>query len=134
MPRWAANQRVPATHSSAANPTPAAGKTSVASSVTAAGPITKQSSSATDSKLKAACRLGEPASRTLHLALTIVPRDGMAAPATAPGRKNAQVGRPSCTAMMSAAVATANNASKGSSTRRWPRASTRRAMRGAESA
>src|ERR1019366_5661450 len=103
VPRWAANQRVPATHSSAATPTPDAGKTSVASNVTAAGPITKQSSSATDSKLKAACRLGEPASRTLHRARTIVPRDGMAEPATAPGTKNVQVGSRSCTAMISTA-------------------------------
>jgi hypothetical protein len=118
VPRWAANQSVPATHSRAATPTPEAGKTSVASSVTAAGPITKQSSSATDSKLKAACSLGEPASRTLQRVRTIVPRDGMAEPAIAPGAKNAQVGRCSSTAAISAAVARANTVSKGSSTRR----------------
>src|SRR5579864_6425929 len=48
--RSAANHKVPARQSSAAVPTPAAGNTSVASNVTAAGPITKHSSSATDSK------------------------------------------------------------------------------------
>jgi len=134
VPRWAANQSVPATHNSAATPTPAAGKTSVASSVTAAGPITKHSSSATDSKLKAACSRDEPASRTLHRARTMVPRDGMVAPAIAPGTKNAQVGSRNCTAAISAAVARANTVRPGSSTRRWPRASTRREIRGVENA
>ncbi len=134
VPRWAANQSVPATHSKAAMPTPAAGKTSVASSVTAAGPIMKHSSSATDSKLKAACSRGEPASRPLHRARTMVPSDGMVAPAIAPGTKNVQVGSCNCTAVISAAVATVNTASIGSSTRRWPYESARRASRGEQNA
>jgi len=45
--RCAVNHSVPSTHSRAATPTPEAGKTSVASSVTPAGPTTKHSSSAT---------------------------------------------------------------------------------------
>ena len=92
--------------------------------------MTKHSSSATDSKENAACSRGEPASRTLQRARTIVPRDGMAAPAIAPGTKKAQVGRPSSTATMSAAVAAMNTVSRGSRTRRWPRESVRRAIRG----
>src|SRR3954451_10508657 len=66
VPRCAANHAVPTTHSTAATPTPEAGATSVASSVTAAGPRMKHSSSATDSKENAACSRGEPASRTLQ--------------------------------------------------------------------
>ena len=55
--------------------------------------MTKHSSSATDSKENAACSRGEPASRTLQRARTRVPRDGMVAPAIAPGTKKTQVGR-----------------------------------------
>ena len=134
VPRWAANHSVPARHSTAAVPTPAAGNASVASRVTAAGPTTKQNSSATDSKENAACSRGEPASRTLHRARTMVPSDGMAAPAIAPGRKNAQVGRCSSTVTIRAVVAAVKTASSGSSTRRWPVASTSRASRGEENA
>ncbi len=106
----------------------------MASSVTAAGPITKHSSSATDSNANAACKLGEPASRTLHRARTMVPSDGMAAPAIAPGTKYTQAGRPASTAAIRATVATANTASSGSSTRRWPLVSTSRAIRGEQTA
>ena len=90
----------------------------MASSVTAAGPMTKHSSSATDSKENAACSRGEPASRTLHRARTMVPSDGMVAPATAPETKNAQVGACSSTVTIRAEVAMVNTASNGSSTRR----------------
>ena len=124
VPRSAANHSVPSRHNTAATTTPEAGKTSVASSVTAAGPTMKHSSSATDSKENAACSRGEPASRTLQRARTIVPSDGMADPAIAPGTKKAQVGSRSSTAAMSSAVATVNTVSRGSRTRRWPRAST----------
>ena len=128
--RWAANHKVPARHSSTATPTPAAGNTSVASSVTAAGPITKHTSSATDSKENAVCSRGEPASSALHRARTMVPSDGMAAPAITPGANQAQAGRPASTAATSAAVAAVNTASSGRSTRRWPRASTSRPICG----
>jgi hypothetical protein len=90
----------------------------VASSVTAAGPTMKHNSSATDSKENAVCSPGEPASRALHRARTMVPSDGMVAPAIAPATKNAQVASRSSTAAISAAVAMANTASSGSSTRR----------------
>ncbi len=132
--RCAANHSVPARHRTAAVPTPAAGNTSVASRVTAAGPTTKQNSSATDSKENAACSRGEPASRTLHRARTKVPSEGMVAPAIAPGMKNAQVGSRNCTVTIRAEVAAAKTASSGSSTRRWPVASTSRASRGEENA
>jgi hypothetical protein len=132
--RCAANHSVPARHRTAAVPTPAAGNTSVASKVTAAGPRTKQNSSATDSKENAACSRGEPASRTLHRARTKVPSEGMVAPAIAPGMKNAQVGSRNSTVTIRAAVAAANTASSGSSTRRWPVVSTSRASRGEENA
>ena len=118
VPRSAANHSVPTRHSTAATPTPEAGKTSVASSVTAAGPTMKHSSSATDSKENAVCSRGEPASRTLQRVRTIAPSDGMADPATAPGTKNAQVGSLSSTATMSSAVATVNTTSSGIRTRR----------------
>ena len=134
MLRSAANQSVPATHSNAETPTPAAGNTSVASSVTAAGPTTKHSSSATDSKENAACSRGVPASRTLHRTRTMAPRDGMDPPAMAPGAKNTQVGAFSSTAAISAAVAVANTASSTSSTGRWPRESASRATSGEENA
>jgi hypothetical protein len=130
VPRSAANHSVPSRHSRAATPTPEAGKISVASSVTAAGPTMKHSSSATDSKENAVCNRGEPASSTLQRARTIVPSDGMVAPATAPGTKKAQVGSWSCTVTMSSAVATPNTVSRGSNTRRWPCESTARATRG----
>ena len=78
----------------------------------------KHSSSATDSKENAVCSRGEPASRTLQRVRTIAPSDGMADPATAPGRKNAQVGSLSSTATMSSAVATVNTMSSGIRTRR----------------
>src|ERR1700733_5141036 len=58
--RCAANSSVPATHATMATPTPAAGYTSVASSVTTAGPITKIVSSATDSSENAVGSRGEP--------------------------------------------------------------------------
>lgn len=90
----------------------------MASSVTAAGPMTKHNSSATDSNENAACSRGDPASRTLHRARTMVPSDGMVAPATAPETKKAQVGACISTATISAAVATVNTVSTGSSTRR----------------
>ena len=130
VPRSAANHSVPTRHSTAATPTPEAGKTSVASNVTAAGPMMKHSSSATDSKENAACSRGEPVSRTLQRARTIAPSDGMADPATAPGTKKAQVGSLSSTVTMSSAVATVNTVSSGSRTRRWPYESTARATRG----
>ena len=60
----------------------------------------------------------------------MVPSDGMAAPAIAPGANQAQAGRPASTAATSAAVAAVNTASSGRSTRRWPRESTSRPICG----
>jgi len=132
--RCAANHSVPARQSSAAVPTPAAGRTSVASSVTAAGPITKHSSSATDSRENAVCSRGEPASRALHRARTIEPSEGMVAPATVPGGNSAQSGACSCTAAISPATLIAKMTTSGMSTRRWPRESASRAICGAQAA
>jgi hypothetical protein len=116
--RWATNHNVPPRHNNAATPMPAAGNTSVASSVTAAGPTMKHSSSATDSKENAACSRGVPASSALHRDRTMVPSAGMVAPAIAPGAKNAQVGSFSSTVAIRVAVATANTVSRGSRIRR----------------
>ena len=80
------------------------------------------------------CSSGEPASRTLHRARTMVPSEGMVAPAMAPGTKNAQVGMRSSTVTIRAVVAAAKTATTGSSTRRWPTVSTIRASRGEENA
>jgi hypothetical protein len=115
-------------------PRPAAGYTSVASSVTAAGPTTKHSSSATDSKENAACSRGEPASSTLHRARTIEPSDGMVPPATAPGMNSTQLGACSTTAAMSPATLSVKTATSGISTRCWPRESASRANCGAQTA
>src|SRR5579863_10173275 len=88
----------------------------------------KHSSSATDSKEKAACSRGVPASKALHRTRTMAPKDGMDPPAMAPGAKNTQVGAFSRTAAIRAAVAVANTASSTSSTGRWPRESASRAI------
>jgi hypothetical protein len=125
---------VPIRQAAAAAATPAAGCTWVASTVTAAGPTTKHSSSATDSRENAVCSRGEPASSTLHRARAIGPSAGMVAPPSAPGRNSAQSGARSCTAATSAATETAKTTHSGTSTRRWPRLSASRAICGAPAA
>src|SRR6185437_15496891 len=58
--RCDANHSDPSSAHKAAVPTPAAGCTWVASTVTAAGPSTKHTSSATDSSENAVCSRGDP--------------------------------------------------------------------------
>ena len=132
--RCAANSSVPITHSTIAAPTPAAGYTAVASSVTNAGPTTKMNSSATDSSEKAVCRRPVPASSTLHRARTIDPTDGMVAPARAPDTTTAASGAPISASVMKTTVAAPNTATCGRSTRRWPNRSMSLAICGAPSA
>ncbi len=78
--RWDANHSDPSRAHNAAHATPAAGCTWVASTVTAAGPITKHTSSATDSTENAVCSRGDPASRADQRARAIGPVCGMVAP------------------------------------------------------
>lgn len=132
--RCAASHSVPVSASTAATPTPEAGCTSVASRVTAPGPMMKHSSSATDSNENAVCSRDVPESSVLHRALTIVPSDGMVAPEIAPGRKKAQVGALSSTARISPAVDSTNTRTSGCSTQRWPCPSASRATLGATNA
>src|ERR1700761_1930255 len=116
--RWATNHSTPTRHSTVATNTPAAGCTSVASTVTAAGPRMNTTSSATDSNENAVCSCGEPVSRLLHRARTIEPIDGMVAPATVAGMNSTQSGARSSTALIRPAVATVNAATSGRSTAR----------------
>ncbi len=106
----------------------------MASTVTAAGPSTNTSSSATDSNEKAVCRRGEPASRTLHRVRTIEPSDGMVAPAAVAGMNRTQAGARSWAAATRAAVLTPNAMASGRSTARWPCRSDSRASWGAQNA
>jgi len=129
--RCDANHSVPARQSSAADATPAAGCSWVASSVTMAGPSTKHTSSATDSRENAVCSRGELPSSALHRARAIGPSEGMVAPATMPGRNSAQSGASSSTAMISPATLATKMSTSGTSTRCWPRVSTSRAICGA---
>jgi hypothetical protein len=117
-----------------ATATPAAGYTSVASSVTTAGPITKIVSSATDSSENAVCSSGESPSSALHRALTMEPIDGIDAPARPPVISSAHSGACSSAQPMSASVQAAKNAASGTSTRRCPSRSASLAACGAQTA
>src|ERR1700761_6885063 len=132
--RWATNHSTPATHSTVATSSPANGRTSVASTVTAAGPSTNTTSSATDSNENAVCNWGVSASRLVHRARTIDPSDGMVAPDTMAGMNRDQTGACRLTAAIRAATATANTSTSGRSTMRWPRRSASRPLCGAQAA
>ena len=132
--RCMASSRVPVTHAAIATPTPAAGWTSVASSVTSAGPMTKIISSATDSREYAVCsRAGSPSS-VLQRDLTIGPTDGMDAPASAPVIRSVHNGARSSAQATNATVLSANDAASGRSTRCWPNRSASLAACGAKMA
>ena len=117
-----------------ATATPAAGYTSVASTVTSAGPMTKMVSSATDSSANAVCSSGESPSSALQRARTMDPIDGMAAPARPPVTTMTQTGARPSALPMSPAVAAAKSTVSGRSTRRCPNRSARRAACGAQTA
>src|SRR5690242_11846801 len=118
--RCDANHSDPSSAHKAADPTPAAGCTWVASTVTAAGPTTKHTSSATDSSENAVCSRGDPASRTDQRARAIGPVCGMVAPPVMPHRNNVQSGACSVTAADRPATARAKVMHTGISTRCWP--------------
>ncbi len=130
--RWDANHSDPSRAHSAAHPTPAAGCTWVASKVTAAGPITKHSSSATDSTENAVCSRGESPSKTDQRARAIGPVCGMVAPPMMPHRNNVQSGARSVTAAIRPTTDTAKITHTGISTRCWPSRSVRRPSCGAQ--
>ena len=130
--RCAANHSDPRSAHRAAQVTPAAGCTWVASRVTAAGPITKHSSSATDSSENAVCSRGDPASRTDQRARAIGPVCGMAAPPAMPHRNSVQTGARSVTAAASPATDRAKVTHTGMSTRCWPSRSVSRPSCGAQ--
>ncbi len=134
MDRWEANHSDPASAHSAAVPIPAAGYTSVASRVTAAGPITKHSSSATDSTENAVCSRGDPASRADQRARAIGPVCGIVAPPAMPHRNSVQSGACSTTAVPRPATDSVKTRHSAISTRRWPSRSTRRPSCGAHAA
>src|SRR6201999_3693387 len=132
--RWATNHSTPATHSTVATSSPANGRTSVASTVTTAGPSTNTTSSATDSNENAVCSCGLSASRLLHRARTIEPSDGIVAPLTMAGMNKVQTGACRTTAAISTATEIANTRTSGRSTVRWPRRSASLANCGAQTA
>jgi len=115
-------------------PTPAAGYSWVASTATAAGPMTKHSSSATDSTENAVCSRGDPASRADQRARAIGPVCGMAAPPAMPQANSVQSGARSATAAESPATDSAKVTHTGMSTRCWPSRSTSRPSCGAHAA
>src|SRR6185437_14485336 len=118
--RCDANHSDPSSAHKAAVPTPAAGCNWVASTVTAAGPSTKHTSSATDSSENAVCSRGDPASRTDQRARAIGPVCGMVAPPVIPHRNSVQSGACSVTAADRPATARAKVMHTGISTRCWP--------------
>jgi hypothetical protein len=131
--RCAANHSDPPTAHRAAHVTPAAGCTWVASRVTAAGPITKHNSSATDSTENAVCsRGGDPASRADQRARAIGPVCGMVAPPVMPHRNSVQSGARSVTASTRPATDRAKVTHTGTSTRCWPSRSVSRPSCGAQ--
>jgi len=124
--RWDANHSDPPSAHRAAQVTPAAGCTWVASRVTAAGPTTKHSSSATDSTENAVCSRGDPARSTDQRARAIGPVCGIVAPPAMPQRNSVQSGARRTTAATSPATDRAKITHTGMSTRCWPSRSTRR--------
>jgi len=132
--RCEANHSEPTRAHRAAHVTPAAGCTWVASRVTAAGPTTKQSSSATDSTENAVCSRGDPARRTDQRARAIGPVCGIVAPPAMPQRNSVQSGAWSVTAATRPDTARAKVTHTGMSTRCWPSRSTRRPSCGAQTA
>ena len=118
--RCDANHSDPARQLAAARVTPAAGCSWVTSTVTAAGPITKHSSSATDSTENAACSRGDPVSSTDQRARAIGPSCGMAAPPALPAANSVQSGARSCTAATRPATDSAKIRQAGTSTRCCP--------------
>src|SRR6185437_14203125 len=129
--RCSANSSVPVIASRLAVPTPLAANTWVASSVTSAGPMTKMSSSLTDSRANATCsRVGSPPSTQLHLVRTMLLVDGMDAPATRPVTSKTANGARNSAQAMKVAKASAKTATWPSSTRPWPKRSERLAIYG----
>ena len=94
----------------------------------------KHTSSATDSRENAVCSRGDPASSALHRARAMGPSAGIAAPPSAPVANSVQSGAPVCTATTSPATEMTKIRHRGTSTRCWPWRSTRRAIRGEQSA
>ena len=74
--RWAANAAPPPTTNASAATSPAAGATVVASVVASTGPITKITSSSTDSSANAVCSPGPPRSSAVQRARTSDPIAG----------------------------------------------------------
>lgn len=108
--------------------------TSVASTVTTAGPMTKIVSSRTDSSENAVCSSGESPSSALQRARTIEPSDGMDAPASPPVASIVHNGARNSAQMMSSTVAAAKKTASGLSTWRCPNRSASLAACGAQSA
>lgn len=105
--------------------------TAVASTVTSAGPVTKITSSATDSNAKAVCILAEPPCSADHRARTIEPSDSEVAPTASPVAYRVHSGRSNPAASMSPASARPLTIAKGVMTRLWPNRSTSRPDSGA---
>ncbi len=131
VPRCIANSSVPMMQSAAAAPMPEAGATWVASSVTSAGPMTKMSSSFTDSRANAVCsrRWSDPTS-ALHRVRTMLPTEGIDAPAMIPVVSSVHSGARSSAHAMNAEELSANTPAWASRIWRWPSRSARWATSG----
>ena len=117
-----------------ASASPAAGYTSVASTVTITGPTTKIISSLTDSKANAVCSRGESPSSALQRARTIEPSEGIDAPAATPDSTSAHTGARNSAQPMKMIVLSAKIRASGLSTRCWPNRSASLAACGAQTA
>ncbi len=79
-------------------------------------------------------RCASPSTSVLHLARTMVPTDGMEAPASRPVRSSVQNGALSSAKLMKITLLIAKTAACTRSTRRWPSRSARVAITGLRTA
>lgn len=110
--------------------TPAAGCTSVASSVTTGGATTKAASSATDSTEYAVCRRAGSEVVALQRERTAEPMSITETPATTASANQVQTGAPSSTAATRPREAATSSGSDRASARRWPQRSMTRDQSG----
>ena len=131
VPRWAANHSVPSTHSRAADADAGGGED--------LGREQRHGGRADDEAQLVGDRLegerGVQPGRAREQDAPAGPDQGAQGrhgrrPRSLPARRRPRSAGRSSTAAMSIAVATVNTVSSGSSTRRWPRESTSRAIRG----
>ncbi|GAA3411043.1 hypothetical protein GCM10018952_18110 [Streptosporangium vulgare] len=135
VPRCSAKATVPTTVQVRATIRPAYGLIMVARAVTSAGPATKMTSSATDSKENAVCSLPRPGQQVRPAgAHERAERESAVAPTATPVAKSVQRGAPwRAQSIRPVSVAPCVNV-RGTTTLAWPNLSTRRPDSGAATA